>query len=352
MINTSWLHEPIKTLDSQAQSTAEQRQTQLTKPLGALGQLETLAIRLAAMQGKPKPAMHQAWISVFAADHGLAEAGVSAFPQAVTAQMVDNFLQGGAAIAVLAKQHQALFEVVDVGVKTEFLPQPGLVLDKVDAATQNCLIGSAMTETQCLQALAVGKRAAERAFDNGADCFIGGEMGIGNTASASLILAVLMQTDLAPLVGAGTGLDADGVARKTQILQQVLARHQSLDSTNPLQVLQTVGGFEIAALAGAYLRCAQLGLPVLIDGVITTAAALVAHALAAQAKNWWIFSHLSVEPAHRLALDFLAVKPLLQLDLRLGEGSGAALAWPLLQQACVLHNQMATFAEAAVSGQT
>lgn len=346
----SWLNEPIKTLDKAAQTQAEQRQAQLTKPLGALGQLETLAIRLAGMQGKQQPAMHQAWISVFAADHGLAESGVSAFPQAVTAQMVHNFLQGGAAIAVLAKQHQARFEVVDVGVKTDFAPAPGLVQAKVAYGTANCLTQTAMTSEQCLQALAVGKQAAERAVAAGADCFIGGEMGIGNTASASLILAVILQSELAPLVGAGTGLDSHGVARKTEILNQVLAHHLTVDANDPLQVLQTFGGFEIAALAGAYLRCAQLGLPVLIDGVITSAAALVAHALAPQAKDWWIFSHLSVEPAHRLALDYLAVKPLLQLDLRLGEGSGAALAWPLLQQACILHNQMATFAEAAVSG--
>ncbi|MBE0493957.1 MAG: nicotinate-nucleotide--dimethylbenzimidazole phosphoribosyltransferase [Thiomicrospira sp.] len=345
-----WLNEPVKVLDTQAQAQAEARQTQLTKPAGSLGALERLAIRLAAMQGKHKPNMQQAWISVFAADHGLAETGVSAFPQQVTAQMVQNFISGGAAITVLARQHQAPFEVVDVGVKADFANQPGLVVDKVGYGTANALTQPAMTQAECQQALEVGKRAAERAVQAGASCFIGGEMGIANTASSSLLLACLMQTDIAPLVGAGTGLDSAGVQHKTDILQQVLAFHSStLNQAQPLDILACVGGFEIAALAGAYLRCAQLGLPVLVDGVITTSAALVANAMAPQAKDWWIFSHLSVEPAHKIALDFLGVKPLLQLDLRLGEGSGAAIAWPLLQQACVLHNQMATFAEASVS---
>lgn len=345
-----WLNEPVKVLDTQAQVQAEARQTQLTKPAGSLGALERLAIRLAAMQGTHKPNMHQAWISVFAADHGLAETGVSAFPQQVTAQMVQNFISGGAAITVLARQHQAPFEVVDVGVKADFANQPGLVVDKVGYGTANALTQPAMTQAECQQALDVGKRAAERAVQAGVSCFIAGEMGIGNTASSSLLLACLMQTDIAPLVGAGTGLDSAGVQHKIEILQQVLAFHSaSLNQAQPLDILACVGGFEIAALAGAYLRCAQLGLPVLVDGVITTSAALVANAIAPQAKDWWIFSHLSVEPAHKIALDFLGVKPLLQLDLRLGEGSGAAIAWPLLQQACVLHNQMATFAEASVS---
>ena len=348
-----WLTEPVKPLDESAQAQAQTRQNQLTKPPGSLGALEDLAVRLAAMQGTHNPNMHQAWISVFAADHGIAESGVSAFPQEVTAQMVKNFIHGGAAITVLAKQHQAQFEVVDVGVKADFAQQPGLVLDKVGYGTANSLIQPAMTPEQCQQALAVGKRAAERAYKAGVSCFIGGEMGIANTAAASLLLACLMQTDIKPLVGAGTGLDSAGVLHKTEILQQVLAFHAPiLDQAPPLDVLASIGGFEIAALAGAYLRCAQLGLPVLVDGVITTSAALVANALAPQAKDWWIFSHLSVEPAHQIALNFLGVKPLLQLDLRLGEGSGAALAWPLLQQACVLHNQMATFAEASVSNGT
>lgn len=345
-----WLNEPIKPLDESAQAQAQTRQNQLTKPPGSLGALEGLAIRLAAMQSTHKPYMHQAWISVFAADHGLAEAGVSAFPQQVTAQMVQNFIAGGAAITVLARQHQAQFEVVDVGVKADFASQPGLVMDKVGYGTANTLTQAAMTQAECQQALAVGKRAAERAYQAGTSCFIAGEMGIANTASSSLLLACMMQTEIAPLVGAGTGLDSAGVEHKIEILKQVLDVHaSSLKQADPLDILACVGGFEIAALAGAYLRCAQLGLPVLVDGAITTSAALVANAIAPQAKDWWIFSHLSVEPAHQIALNFLGVKPLLQLDLRLGEGSGAALAWPLLQQACDLHNQMATFAEASVS---
>lgn len=348
-----WFKQPIKGLNSAMAAEAEQRQAQLTKPSGSLGRLESLVVQLAAMQGQVCPRMDTLAISVFAADHGLAESGVSAFPQAVTAQMVQNFLNGGAAIAVLAQQHQAHFEVVDVGVKAEFRQQPGLVQAKVGYGTASCLTRQAMSETDALAALEVGKLAAERAFAKGAQCFIGGEMGIGNTASASLILAALLQAELAPLVGAGTGLDQDGVARKRQILQQVFDFHQAeLQVDNGLDVLMRFGGFEIAALSGAYIRCAQLGLPVLVDGVITTAAACVAETLAPGAKAWWLYSHLSVEPAHSQALAFLAGQPILQLDLRLGEASGAALAWPLLQQACVLHQRMATFEEAQVAAQS
>ena len=348
-MSDKWMQQPIKLLDEQAAESARLRQAQLTKPAGSLGRLEELAIRLAAMQGTEQPQMRKAWVSVFAADHGLAQAGVSAFPAEVTAQMVHNFLNGGAAIAVLAKQQQIAFEVVDVGVNADFTPQPGLVIAKVAKGTASSLTGAAMTDSQCFAALEVGKQAADRAFQAGVDCFIGGEMGIGNTAAASLLIAKLTGLDLAPLVGAGTGLDAIGLAHKRQVLAQVMAQHQALDARDPLAVLACLGGFEIAALAGAYLRCAQLGLPVLVDGVITTAAALVAEQLAPGAKHGWLFSHRSVEPAHQACFDALQVQPLLQLDLRLGEGSGAAIAWPLLQQACWLHNQMATFAEAAVS---
>lgn len=348
MLNNG-LKQPIKALDQAAAQAALLRQAQLTKPAGSLGRLEELAVRLAAMQATEQPHMHKAWVSVFAADHGLAQAGVSAFPAEVTAQMVHNFLQGGAAIAVLAKQQQMAFEVVDVGVNYDFQPQPGLVIAKVAKGTASSLDQAAMSPAQCLAALEAGKQAAERAFSAQVDCFIGGEMGIGNTSAASLLIAKLTGHALTPLVGAGTGLDSTGVELKRAILAQVLDRHAAVDSQNALAVLATFGGFEIAALVGAYVRCAQLGLPVLVDGVITSAAALVAEQLCPGAKDWWLFSHLSVEPAHQVCLSALGVQPLLQLDLRLGEGSGAAVAWPLLQQACWLHNQMATFAEAAVS---
>ncbi|WFE68186.1 nicotinate-nucleotide--dimethylbenzimidazole phosphoribosyltransferase [Thiomicrospira sp. R3] len=355
MEQSSWFHQSIQPLNQAAKQAAKLRQTQLTKPAGSLGRLEELAVRLTAMQAREFPKMNQAWVSVFAGDHGLAQAGVSAFPAEVTAQMVHNFLHGGAAIAVLAKQQHMDFEVVDVGVSSDFQPQPypeghkGLVIAKVAKGTASSLDQAAMSHAQCLAALEAGKQAAERAFAAQADCFIGGEMGIGNTSAASLLIAKLTGHALAPLVGAGTGLDSAGVERKRAILAQVLEKHAAVESQDALAVLATFGGFEIAALAGAYIRCAQLGLPVLVDGVISSAAALVAEQLCPGAKDWWIFSHLSVEPAHQVCLNALGAQPLLQLDLRLGEGSGAALAWPLVQQACWLHNQMATFAEAAVS---
>lgn len=345
-----WWQQPVKSLNASAQQAALARQVELTKPPGSLGQLEHLVVRLAAMQGQSQPKMDKAWVSVFAADHGLAHAGVSAFPQAVTAQMVHNFVNGGAAISVLAAWHQADFEVVDVGVNAEFKPLPGLVMNKIAPGTANSLLTAAMTAAQCEQALLVGKQAAERAHGSGAHAFIGGEMGIGNTASASLIAAAMMRTDVAPLVGVGTGLDEAGLAHKISVLQQVWQRHQFvLSHGEPLAVLRAVGGFEIAALCGAYIRCAQLGLPVLIDGVITSAAALIAKAIQPSAQDWWLFSHLSAEPAHRQILQALDAQPMLQLDMRLGEASGAAIAWPLLQQACVLHQGMATFSEAAIS---
>ena len=349
MDKNSWFHQTIQPLNQAAKQAALLRQTQLTKPAGSFGRLEELAVRLAAMQASEFPKMNQAWVSVFAADHGLAQAGVSAFPAEVTAQMVHNFLNGGAAIAVLAKQQQMAFEVVDVGVSSDFQPQPGLFIAKVAKGTASSLDQAAMSQAQCLAALEAGKQAAERAFTAQADCFIGGEMGIGNTSAASLLIAKLTGHALTPLVGAGTGLDSAGVERKRAVLAQVLDMHAAVDSQDALAVLSTFGGFEIAALAGAYIRCAQLGLPVLVDGVITTAAALLAEQLYPGAKDWWVFSHLSVEPAHQVCLDALGAQPLLQLDLRLGEGSGAALAWPLVQQACWLHNQMATFAQAGVS---
>jgi len=346
----NWLNDPVSTPDELAAKHAQARQAQLTKPTGALGDLETIAIRLAAMQNTLFPKIEQAWVTVFAADHGLAESGVSAFPQAVTAQMVSNFLNEGAAISVLARQHHATLEVVDVGVKAALTAKPGLLDFKIAHGTANCLQQPAMTTQQLSQALDAGKMAVERAQQHGADIFIGGEMGIGNTAIASLLLTAMLERPLAELTGAGTGLDEQGVTRKIKILQQVLAVHQStVQTAKPLEILRCLGGFEVAALVGSYIRAAQLKLPVLVDGVITTAAALMAANIAPSAKDWWLFSHQSAEPAHPFALQAMQAKPLLDLGMRLGEGSGAAVALPLLQQACWLHNQMATFAEAQVS---
>lgn len=343
-----WWQAPVQALDAVAEAAAQARQQQLTKPAGSLGELEAVAVRLAAMQGREKPVLQRPWISIFAADHGAAAAGISAFPQAVTAQMVANFANGGAAICVLAREIGAHFEVVDAGVLTDTSVWPGVVQDKVAAGTASWLEAPAMTSEQLHAALAVGQRAVVRALAAGADCFIAGEMGIGNTASASALAAVWLGASAGSMTGPGTGLDPQAISRKANIIAGALALHEP-HLNEPLSVLATLGGFEMAALAGAYLAAAQAGLPVLVDGFICTVAALSAIRLNAGARDWMLFTHQSQEPAHAAVLAALQTKPLLKLGMRLGEGSGAATAFPLLRLACALHGQMATFAEAGVS---
>ncbi len=348
---TTWINDPIKALDEQAKQTAIARQQQLTKPLGALGQLETIAINLAAMQGRA-PRIKQPNICVFAADHGIAASGVSAFPQEVTAQMVANFANGGAAISVLAKALNAPFNIVNLGTlsRTDF---GGVDNEIIAAGTRNMLNERAMSAQQCADAMNVGRKYVLLAKQRGCDLFIGGEMGIGNTSSATAIAAVVSGYSVAQLTGAGTGLDQAGITNKVHIIEQVLAKHQldcPVDQPSALALLQTLGGFEIAALVGSYLCAAQSGITVLVDGFICTAAAMVTIAIAPQSKQWMIFSHSSAESGHALMLKHLQVTAVLDLQLRLGEGSGAALCVPLIQMACQLHNQMATFAQAAVAG--
>lgn len=345
-----WLQEPVFPLSQQSCNLALERQSQLTKPAGALGELESIAVRLSAMQATVFPKLENCWISIFAADHGLAESGVSAFPQAVTAQMVKNFLNKGAAISVLAEHHQARLEIIDVGVKAEFAVHSDLVSSKIADGTENILHQPAMTVGQFEKALDAGKNAAERAKEKGVDILICGEMGIGNTAIASLLLSVILKQPVENLTGPGTGLDEQGMLHKADILKQVVSRHQAcITSNDPLEILRCLGGFEVVALTGAFIRSAQIGLPVLVDGVIATTAALMAERIAPTSQDWWFFAHQSAEPAHLAALEALKAKPLLNLGMRLGEGSGAAVAYPLLQQACSLHNKMSTFAEAQIS---
>jgi len=323
------------------------RQAQLTKPPGSLGLLEDLAVRLAAMQRREDPRLDRPWISVFAADHGVAEEGVSAFPQAVTRLMLRNFLQGGAAISVLARQLDARLEVIDVGVAGPAETHEGLVLARAGAGTANFARQAAMAAGQLHAALQAGAEAAQRAAGFGADIFIGGEMGIGNTSSATALACALLQTGPEALAGPGTGLDAAGVAHKRAVVGRALALHaDGLDQ--PLEILRRLGGFEIAALAGAYLHAAALGLPVLVDGFISSVAALMAVRLQPACRDWLLFGHRSAEPGHRLVLEALDARPLLDLSMRLGEGSGAAASLPLLRAACALHNGMATFAEAGI----
>jgi len=336
-----------KMLDAQARAAALARQARLTKPAGALARLEEVAVELAAMQGRERPRIERPWISVFAADHGVVAEGVSAYPQAVTGQMIGNFAHGGAAISVLAREIGAQLEVVDVGSLLDPRDLPGVVWAKAGPGTANLATGPAMTEAQLDHALKVGRQAVERALAAECDLFIGGEMGIGNTTAASALACALLGEDPASLSGPGTGLDTAGIAHKAGVIRRALALHApALDS--PHEVLRRLGGFEIAALAGAYMACARRGLPAVIDGVISTAAALCAERLLPGAKAWWLFGHRSSEPAHARLLAALDARPLLDLGLRLGEGSGAAAAIPLIKLACALHNGMATFDEAGV----
>lgn len=337
----------IRSLDNAARTAAQARQARLTKPPGALGRLEDLAVALAGMQGQTCPRIERPWISVFAADHGVVTEGVSAFPQEVTAQMVSNFIAGGAAISVLARHLSATLEVVDVGVVADLPAAPGLINAKVVHGTANLAQQSAMTEDQLHQALQVGAQAVHRAHENGADLFIGGEMGIGNTTAATAVIAALTGEPVSQIVGAGTGVDASGQARKERVIERALQRLP--EDMNALRVMREVGGLELAALMGAYLACGELGLPAVVDGVIASAAALAACQAAPALKDWLLWGHRSQEPAQQAVFSALDVQPLLDLDMRLGEGSGAALAVPVIQMACRLHAEMATFEEAGVS---
>lgn len=319
---------------------------QLTKPLGSLGQMEGLAIALSAMQGKIAPMIANIEIAVFAGDHGVMDEGVSAFPQAVTGEMVKNFVRGGAAISVMAKQLGAKLSVVNAGTISNDGFGDAVVNQPVAASTQNLAIGAAMTADQCAQALALGKQVVD-GYSAYTDLVIGGEMGIGNTTSATALAAAFGVSSAAKLVGPGTGLDENGVNHKLIVIERALARLSP--NLTVQELIAEIGGFEIIALAGFYLRAAQRGFPVLVDGFISTAAALVAVKLHQGVRDWMLFSHTSAEPGHQLLLEHLQAQPLLSLGMRLGEGSGAAVAANILQLACALQNGMATFAEAGVS---
>lgn len=346
----NWTLASSATLCTASQQAASARQALLTKPAGSLGQLETLAIQLAAMQATETPQIHKPYIAVFAGDHGVAAEGVSAFPQVVTGEMIRNFARGGAAISVLAKTQGAQLQVYNCGTAYPVEPLEGVTDCSIDAGTANFLNQPAMTSEQLEQALAIGKTAVEDALAQGCDLFIAGEMGIANTTPATAIAAALLSVQPELITGRGTGIDDKTLNHKINVIQQALAHHNLLSpQSSPLSVLQTVGGFEIAAIAGAYIAAAQAGLPILVDGFISSAAALVAVKHNPSVRDWMLFAHASAEPGHATMMKALNAKPLLDLGLRLGEGSGAGVAISLLRLACELHNQMATFEQAEVS---
>ncbi len=341
------LSAPIAAPDVRYYQQALDRQAQLTKPPGSLGLLEDCAVRLAAMQRREQPRLEKVHVSVFAADHGIAEEGVSAFPQVVTMEMVKNFAAGGAAVNVLARHIAAHFEVVDVGL-LQALDLPNIISHRAGAGTANFKRTAAMNDAQLTIAFAAGHAAVERALVNEADLFIGGEMGIANTTSASALAAASLRIPAAEMTGAGTGLNAGQIECKAGIIDAALQYHQAA-LHSPLAILKNLGGFEIAALTSAYIRAAQRGLPVLVDGFISSVAALLAVAVNPGCADWFFYGHCSAEKGHARVLQALNARPLLNLDMRLGEGSGAVLAVPLLQMACWLHNEMATFTQAQVS---
>lgn len=319
----------------------------LTKPPGSLGALETLAIQLSAITGELKPSVMPSAVIVFAADHGVAVEGVSAFPQTVTAQMAANFAQGGAAVNVFARQVGARLEIVDVGVIGDERI-PGVINAKVRRGTANMLEADAMLPEQALAAIDAGVQAVERAIQAGAKCLMVGEMGIANTTASSAMLAVLTGEPVASLVGAGTGIDQQQLSHKVTVIERAIAARNA-DPEDPLAVLAKLGGLEIAAMTGAYLATAKQCLPAIVDGFIATVAALIACRLCPAVRGYLIFGHRSQEPGHEVALRALDAKPLLDLGMRLGEGSGAVLAYPLLQAAAAMMAEMATFDSAGIS---
>lgn len=344
----TWLNVPAALPCVDSKKRAQFRQTELTKPSGALGRLEDLAVLLASLQGTDRPSVEHVRITVFAADHGVAQEGISAFPQAVTAEMVKNFSRGGAAICVAARALGAELEVINLGTIIDTGPLVGVKNYTIGSGTENFTVRPAMSEHQLANALAAGRHAVERAHLDGAQLFIGGEMGIGNTTAATALACALLCANPEHLAGPGTGLDRAGIAHKARIIQRALDFHRGKIAV-PEDALRRIGGFEIAALTGVYLAAAQMGMPVLVDGFICSVAALVAMHIQPAAKQWFLFSHVSAEPGHRLVLEALDAEPLLALGMRLGEGSGAAVTVPLLRMACALHNEMATFSQAAVS---
>jgi len=336
--------DPVATLlDAHIQTDIDQK----TKPLGALGQLEQLAFRIARVQQTRQPHLQQPTVLVFTGDHGITKAGVSAYPQDVTWQMVFNFLQGGAAINVFSRQHGISVKVVDVGVNHEFGEMPGLIKAKVKLGTDNSLQGPAMSTAECEQAIQIGVSIMAEIAEQGCNVIGFGEMGIGNTFAAALLMSRLLDLPIAHCVGRGTGLNDEQLNRKLALLEQASARHA--DVQDPLSVLAAVSGLEIAAMVGAMLEAASRRMIILIDGFIASAAYLVAYKLNMAIADYAVFCHCSDEQGHRMMLERLHAQPLLQLNMRLGEGTGCALAYPLLQSAVAMLNDMASFASAGVS---
>jgi nicotinate-nucleotide--dimethylbenzimidazole phosphoribosyltransferase len=319
-----------------------------TKPVGSLADLEDVAVKIGLIQQTLTPKLSKPTIALFAADHGIAEDGVvNPNPQEVTWQMVYNFLSGSAGINVFTKQHNIALKVIDSGVKYDFKNCKGLIDEKIDLGTKNYLYQPAMTKEQCETCIEKGAAIATSIYSEGSNIIGFGEMGIGNTSSASLLMSKLLGIPIEDCVGRGAGLDSEGVINKKRVLRAVIEKHSSVSSTE--DILQTFGGFEIAMTAGAMLQAAELKMVLLIDGFIITSALLIASKINPKVIDYCVFAHTSGEPGHQKLLDYFKAKPLLNLGLRLGEGTGAAIAFPLVQSAVNLINELASFDSASVS---
>ncbi|HAW60579.1 MAG TPA: nicotinate-nucleotide--dimethylbenzimidazole phosphoribosyltransferase [Actinobacteria bacterium] len=337
----------IRGLDERAMNLARERQDQLTKPQGSLGMLEEISVKLAGITGNPRPMIGDKVVIVMAGDHGVVKEGVSAFPQEVTPQMVYNFITGGAGINVLARHVSARVTVVDVGVAAE-INDPHVRVRKVKAGTDNMARGPAMSREEAISAIEVGMETVKEEIQGGATIIGTGDMGIGNTTPSSAIVAVLGGLPVEAVVGRGTGIDDDRLRQKINVIREAI-RVNNPDPGDALDVLAKVGGLEIAGLTGCILGAAANHIPVIVDGFISGAAALVAARLAPKAANYMMASHVSAEPGHKMTLDIIGLKPMLNMDMRLGEGTGAALAMNIIEAACKVLSEMATFAEAGVS---
>lgn len=338
----------IPTPDADAAAAARERQTRLTKPLGALGRLEDLSVWVAGCQGVcPPKQFERARVVVFAGDHGVTAAGVSAYPAEVTAAMVANFEAGGAAVNVLAALAGAGVRVADIAVDTAEPLSPSIGAHKVRRSSGNIAVEDALTPDEVVEAIEAGRRIADEEVDAGADLLIAGDMGIGNTTPATTLVAALTDTEPVAAVGRGTGIDDAGWARKTAAVRDALYRTRRL-SADPIALLRICGGADLAAMTGFCAQAAVRRTPLLLDGVVVTAAALAAERLAPGAKQWWLAGHRSTEPAHSLALRDLGLEPIVDLGMRLGEGTGALVALPVLRAAVATLTSMATFEEAGI----
>lgn len=337
----------VTPLDNDATEAARKRQQELTKPAGSLGRLEDIAIQIAGITGQSRPLIERKAVIVMAGDHGVTAEGVSAYPSEVTPQMVYNFLRGGAAINALAHYAGAKVIIVDVGVAAD-IAHPELISRKVAYGTANMTKGAAMTQEQMVEAISVGMDVFEAQFEQGIDLVATGDMGIGNTTSSSAIAAALLRKPVALVTGRGTGIDDKQLAHKIQVIEAALEYNRP-DPRDPFDVLMKVGGFEIAGLVGVIVAAVARRVPVVIDGLISGAAALLAVEMKPAIRDYLIAGHSSVEQGHKLMLEYMKLAPLLDLNLRLGEGTGAVLAMSIIEAALRAHNEMATFGEAGVS---